>query len=323
VKNFMRVKIKNRPEQSVSVDWQDCAWSPQITVQTPRMNIGFATKPLPAPQLFLHTPRRNPIYFKIMKTILPSTRRQRAGFTLIELLVVIAIIGILAAMLLPALSAVKTSALKAKAKIEEQGIVQAIEGYDSAYGRFPVSTNAQMDASAQKGDFTFGGTTFNGGAYTVQNPAGYTYNADNREVIAILMDITNTSVTSVNANHQKNPQQHILLNPHMSGDTNSPGVGTDLVYRDPWSNPYVITMDLNYDDQCSDALYSTHNVSFNPNSSNPQAGFNGLVNPNAGGTGDNFLYHGKVMVWSAGPDKKIDTGSAANAGDNKDNVLSW
>jgi hypothetical protein len=41
----------------------------------------------------------------------------------------------------------------------------------------------------------------------------------------------------------------------MSGDTNSPGVGTDLVYRDPWGNPYIITMDLNYDEMCKDAFY--------------------------------------------------------------------
>jgi hypothetical protein len=29
------------------------------------------------------------------------------------------------------------------------------------------------------------------------------------------------------------------------------------------------------------------------------------------------------MVWSAGPDGKIDPNSAANTGANKDNVLSW
>jgi hypothetical protein len=53
-------------------------------------------------------------------------------------------------------------------------------------------------------------------------------------------------------------------------------------------------------------------------------GFNGLFNPDANGTSDNFLYHGKVMVWSAGPDRKIDLPPArADQGFNKDNVLSW
>ena len=29
------------------------------------------------------------------------------------------------------------------------------------------------------------------------------------------------------------------------------------------------------------------------------------------------------MVWSAGPDKKVDANVGANQGDNKDNILSW
>jgi hypothetical protein len=36
-----------------------------------------------------------------------------------------------------------------------------------------------------------------------------------------------------------------------------------------------------------------------------------------------YGYRGKVMVWSAGPDGKIDSSSLANQGVNKDNVLSW
>ena len=46
-------------------------------------------------------------------------------------------------------------------------------------------------------------------------------------------------------------------------------------------------------------------------------------------TPDNFQLHGKVMVWSAGPDGKIDPTAtpsglgSANYGANKDNVLSW
>jgi hypothetical protein len=51
---------------------------------------------------------------------------------------------------------------------------------------------------------------------------------------------------------------------------------------------------------------------------------NGLFNPvDANGNGDHFYYHGKVMVWSAGPDKTYDPTVKANTGANKDNVLSW
>ena len=63
-------------------------------------------------------------------------------------------------------------------------------------------------------------------------------------------------MTAVNANHQKNPQQTVFLNAKMVSNTNLPGVGPDLVYRDPWKNPYVITIDLNDDNQCKDAFYS-------------------------------------------------------------------
>jgi hypothetical protein len=84
-------------------------------------------------------------------------------------------------------------------------------------------------------------------------------------------------------------------------------------------------MDLNYNEQCNDALYSRETVSQNPYPGTSQQGFNGLFNPDPNGTTDNYQYHGKVMVWSAGPDKKIDLlpASAPNAVLNKDNILSW
>ena len=211
-----------------------------------------------------------------MKTFLLGSRRHRPGFTLVELLVVIAIIAILAALILPALAIVSTKAKKTKASLECQEIATAIQGYDSAYGRFPVSSEAQAAAGANannarnpNGDFTYGGTGHDAAgklSWTLGTPVnGSVFN--NAEVIAILMDVTNTTVTAVNQNHQKNPQQRIFLNAKMTGDTSSPGVGSDLVYRDPWGNPYIITMDLNYDGMCQDVFYCNANVSHQTGSS--------------------------------------------------------
>jgi hypothetical protein len=53
-------------------------------------------------------------------------------------------------------------------------------------------------------------------------------------------------------------------------------------------------------------------------------GLNGLVDrTDPTGADNNWQYHGKVMVWSAGPDGRIDPNSLANQGANKDNILSW
>jgi prepilin-type N-terminal cleavage/methylation domain-containing protein len=327
---FRGLTIENaRRGSSLPVEWRDCSWVPNITLQTPAPPAcRRATKPLLQTSRVLHTVRHNLNNPNPMKIILHFSRRARAGFTLVELLVVIAIIGILAGMSLAVIPHVVTAAKKAKAKLEAQDIATAILHYDSVYGRFPVSIAAQNAAqsAAGNGDFTYG-AVFKTASAIPDSVFSPNYTMSNSEVIAILMDFTNfpgTGNSTINTNYQKNPQKTIFLNAHMSGDPTLPGVSPDLVYRDPWGNPYVITMDLNYDENCFDVFYGLTTVS-SPIPVPPSAGLNGLILGTDIHNTPLYGYHGKVMVWSAGPDGKVDVGNPApaNQGFNKDNVISW
>jgi prepilin-type N-terminal cleavage/methylation domain-containing protein len=270
-----------------------------------------------------------------MKEQLARGGKTASGFTLIELLVVISIIGILAGMLLPTLSRVKLRGQTAKARMEINDILGAINAYYSTYGRYPAHKETRELLTDSTPDFTYGTRVGGSGWWTpkgrpqaviVRTGVNDKDEKSNAEVMIILRDMErfrNGSPT-INQGHALNPQKISFLNAkevdavRKTGNEalRVPGIGPDAVYRDPWGNPYIITMDLNYDKQCRDGFYRADAVSAN----GPSAGFNGLFR--AGGP-NTFELRNDAMVWSLGPDGMASPQQRANAGVNKDNVLSW
>ncbi len=193
-------------------------------------------------------------------------RSRQGGFTLIELLVVIAIIAILAGLLLPVVSRVKVKGRIAQAQTEARSLAAAITSYQSLYTLYPSS---EIDGKGGK-DITY---------------------TNNSEITVILLDIS-TNAVPANLDHKRNTQRHVFLNAKLVDSVVQPGVSQkDFNYRDPWGNPYVITLDLNYDNACEDRYYGR------------------LPAP--------------VMVWSLGPNGRV-FGPSGNMKDrDNDDVRSW
>src|ERR1700744_5187413 len=217
----MRIPSTSRPGQwtgSLPVEWHISQWNPPIQVLEPvSAPPRVATKPL-LPAAFMMHPARRKKPFKLMKKSPLAMRHPRAAFTLIELLVVIAIIAILAALILSALQGAHKTALKMKARAEIADLVNAINAYDTDYGRFPVSTNEQNFAVGARSDLTTGLVTNS----LAGIPTTVSYD-NNSNVVAILMDMTTysdpsgTAVPTANFNHVKNPRQVKYLNAKLSG----------------------------------------------------------------------------------------------------------
>jgi hypothetical protein len=75
---------------------------------------------------------------------------------------------------------------------------------------------------------------------------------------------------------------------------------------------------LNGDGKCRDAFYRSDDVSL----LQADKGLNGLYRASTT-LANAFEANKSVMVWSFGPDGKVNFKAKANALENKDNILSW
>jgi prepilin-type N-terminal cleavage/methylation domain-containing protein len=179
---------------------------------------------------------------------------QRA-FTLIELLVVIGILAILASLLMPALSKVKTNADIAAAKSNISSLKTALANYKSDTGRYPrgalrpngASTPGdgawyQDDCIALYAALSNKPTLEVGGG-----PNGPYVEGWKPQYVGVFTGLTSTSSATAPDAMGSDGSQYVEAVPAKDHDriytldyqkSHAPNDPTALVFLDPWGNPY-------------------------------------------------------------------------------------
>jgi type IV pilus assembly protein PilA len=181
----------------------------------------------------------------------------KRAFTLIELLVVIVIIAVLMGIAFPVFSTIQNQARKTQAKNDVTQIVTAVNAFYTEYGKYPLPSTASGDGYSV-GD----GTT----------PSKAMFDAL-RGLDPIL-----------------NPRQIVFISPAEDATQVSPKgkLGSDGQFHDPWTSPYTVRIDADYDNKVP-----------NPYGAN-------------GGAGPDPLRQG-VIAWSLGKNGALGGGAAASS----------
>ncbi|OPZ84954.1 MAG: Fimbrial protein precursor [Firmicutes bacterium ADurb.Bin419] len=235
---------------------------------------------------------------------------KKKSFTLIELLVVMAVIGILAAMLMPALNGVKTKGKITRARAEMNAMLTAIKQYEADYGVLPWK--------AGDDDVIMGG----GPIKDASSPSLSTENKNYDILLSLLTKVDHPTISDALATKGNTRNIRYLDTPsrysskYQSGATDRYGIG----FRDPFEVRYVIMLDMNYDGKINGTNVS--NVS-GVNLGNPvelETGKKGVDFNNDGKIDLNDIFQGSVAIYSYGVNGTNDQGTNSSS---KDDIASW
>lgn len=216
-------------------------------------------------------------------------KRTIRKFTLVEMLTVIAIIGILAAIVVPAVILARQRGLVTSAQSDIKSIMTALKQLDSDYGKA-----LKKDGSSYKiGDKTASTSS------DVATLTGDAYNA----MIAELTVPKNSAFTSTHP-VSVNKRKKVYLDPRKEFDPGAAYTGqTGTLWRDPWGNPYVIYIKVTRDDQL--AIPSTGKTipgnyavySFGPNATDDKGCNADLEDCIYSGESGNHKNHDDIASW--------------------------